>query len=75
MASWNEAYALCPFYDTDEKNAIVCESVFIEGKKTRHSFNTKEKQEHLEQFCNKKYKSCPYYKALKNEKYNFDNFW
>lgn len=69
MASWNEAYALCPFYDTDEKNVIVCESVFIEGKKTRHIFSAKEKQKHLEQFCNKKYKNCIYYKTLENWKY------
>lgn len=70
MASWNESYALCPFYDTDEKNSITCETIFLSGRKTKHNFvSNSAKQEHLIRFCNRDYKKCPYHRALTGEKY------
>ncbi|MGN0507867.1 MAG: hypothetical protein ACI4GX_01420 [Ruminococcus sp.] len=70
MASWNEAYALCPFYDTDESNIISCEAILPKGKKAKHSFSSKAaKQKYLLDFCDKEYKKCPYYKALESTKY------
>jgi hypothetical protein len=70
MASWNEAYALCPFYDTDEKNIIICEAIIGRCSKTKQCFNlSAEKQKHLLNFCNKDYTRCPYYIALDEIKY------
>ena len=70
MASWNEAYALCPFYDTDEKNIIICEAILDRCTKTKQYFNSSsDKKKHMLNFCNKDFIICPYYKALNEIKY------
>lgn len=70
MASWNEAYALCPFYNTDDKNIIICEAMMNKCSKVKQCFNSStDKQKYLLNFCNKDYTRCPYYKALNEIKY------
>ena len=70
MASWNEAYALCPFYSTDDKNTIICEAMIGRCSKAKQCFNSStDKHKHLLKFCNKDYTRCPYYIALNEIKY------
>lgn len=70
MASWNEANALCPFYNTDDKNTIICEAILSGSDKVKQCFNsTLGKQKHLLRFCNNDYERCPYYKILNEVKY------
>ncbi len=77
MASWNEAYAICPFYVSDEDkkggvHTIYCEALFKGAKNIRHSFvNKDEKRSHLDNYCNcYNYYNCPFYKSLMVYKFN-----
>ena len=70
MASWNEANALCPFYDTDEKKAVICEAMLPGTKKIKHLFKSEtDKNEHMSKCCNKHYFKCLYYQSLIKSKY------
>lgn len=69
MSSWNEAYALCPFYKTDKQDTIVCEGITFNTNNTKHSFiSIKRKTAFLEYYCNKNYTKCPHYRALETIK-------
>ena len=58
-----DVYVMCPFYHKDSPIEIRCDP--LAGMLTTLMFhNKREKEEHMEDFCNGSYMACPLYQAL-----------
>lgn len=67
--NWNSADVKCPYYKTETKNSISCESMIKYSDMITLKFETIEKKkEHMENHCNTNYNSCSIC-TLANKKY------
>lgn len=68
---FNSVDVLCPFYIRDGKFDIICEGCLGDKNRTaKFVFNTTaDKNFHKQNWCNKNYKFCEYYRALIEGKY------
>ena len=63
------AYARCPFYIAECRNAITCEGWIGDGKTKTYFESGEQKKKIRECYCDAAYKRCPVFRMLMRYKY------
>jgi len=64
MTTYDDVHALCPFFQSSDKNRIICEGI-VKGSRTALEFTKQgERSRHRTLYCDCRYQQCEVYKAL-----------
>ena len=65
--NYDDAEALCPYFQYSQRKHIVCEGI-IDGSNTRLEFDTQaNRNKYRRRFCDSKYQKCEIHRMLERK--------